>query len=263
MSDQASVEFALTGTIAGKSISPSEGLSFSKFIEFNRDVQDFVLGSESKSILNEIQVKVVEGSYALRVIVPSGLLLSLVADAERLAQQANLNQLDRKRAEVVVRWQERARREPSLSYAVRSPHRGFQPITITSTSEFQIQEAIHWIDVERYFVGKITEWGGTENTNVHLQLRNSKSRICVEAKPEQIEKQKDNLVFHRAIVHVKAKENLKTGELKDYQLIDLREYKPKVEETGLQQLFVKGAKAWADIKDASEWVDDLRGGAHA
>jgi hypothetical protein len=262
MSDQSSVEFALKYTIDGKSISPSAGLTFSKFAEFNRDVQEFVLGSEPKAILNEIQVQIAEGSYLLRVIVPSGLLLSLYADAGRLAQETNLSGLDRKRADVVARWQERARKEPSLSYLVRSPKHTFNDIMICNTSEFIAKESIHWIDVERYLVGRITEWGGTENTNVHLQLRNSKVRVCIEARPEQIESQKDNLVFHRAIVHVKAKENLKTGELRNYQLLDLREYKPKIEESLLQQLFKKGAQAWSGVSDANEWVENLRGGAH-
>jgi len=31
----------------------------------------------------------------------------------------------------------------------------------------------------------------------------------------------------------------------------------------LQELFDKGAKAWAGVRDAGAWVEELRGGAHA
>jgi len=133
MSEQSTVEFVLAGTIDGKTISPTEGLSFSKFIEFNKDVQDFVVGSESKTTLNAVQIQVEQGSYLLRVIVPAGILLGLAADAARLAQQENLVALDRKRADVVIRWQERARKEPSLSYSVRSPKRAFKSVTISKS----------------------------------------------------------------------------------------------------------------------------------
>jgi hypothetical protein len=263
MSDHTTVDFALTGSIAGKPISPREGLSFSKFIEFNREVQEFVVGSESKGVLNDLQVQIEEGSYLLRVIVPAGLLISLTADTARLAQQENLSEMDRKRADIVLRWQEHARKEPSLSYSVRSPRQLFKAVNINSSTEFRIKETIQWVDVERYLIGMIMEWGGTVNTNVHLRIRNSRELICIDAKHDQIGEQKQNLVFHNAIVHVRAKENLKTGELKDYRLIDLREYKTTVDESSLQELFAKGAKAWGGVKDATDWVEELRGGAHA
>ncbi len=39
----------------------------------------------------------------------------------------------------------------------------------------------------------------------------------------------------------------------------LRADKTDIEDARLQQLFEKGAKAWADVPDAAAWVEELRG----
>jgi len=263
MSDQTTVEFALGGTMAGKPFSAKEGLPFSRFAEFNNEVQQFVIGSDAKTVLRDVQVQIDEGSYLLRVIIPAGLLASLNADADKIAHFGALADVDRKRADVVLHWQERTKMDASLTYAVRSPSNAFRPFIVTGKSNFRREEKAQWVTVERYLVGEITDWGGAQSVNVHVRLRNSRDVVIVTADEDQIRKQRENLVYHKAIVHVKAKENPTTGELQDYRLIELSAYGPKVEESRLQQLFAKGAKAWANVPDAGDWVEKLRGGADA
>jgi hypothetical protein len=120
------------------------------------------------------------------------------------------------------------------------------------------------VDVEHYLIGEITGWGGAQSPNVHLRPRNSRDTIIVDATEDQIRAQRENLVFHKAIVHVRAKRNPKTGEVDkaSYKLIELRAYQPDVEDSRLQQLFERGAKAWAGIPDGGVWVEELRGGSH-
>ena len=93
--------------------------------------------------------------------------------------------------------------------------------------------------------------------------RNSKTEIIIAASESQIREQRENLVFHKAIIHVRAKQNTKSGELNDYELIELRAYGPRIEDSRLQELFSKGAKAWAKVPNAGVWVEELRGGANA
>ncbi len=262
MNEPQAIEFALSGSVAGKPISAALGVPFARFAEFNDDVQKYVQGSDGKAILNDLQVQIEEGSYLLRVLIPAGLLSSLISDTAKIAQSATLTDIDPNRAKIVLRWQERAKMEPSLTFAVRSPTGAFPAVTISSTSSFRRDERVTWVTVERYLIGEITDWGGAQAINVHVRLRNSKEVLIVDATEEQIREQRENLVFHKAIVHVRAKQNPKTGELKDYKLIELRAYGPKVDDLSLQALFDKGAKAWSDVPNASTWVDELRGGSH-
>jgi hypothetical protein len=264
MSQSETVEFVLDGAVAGQRVSATEGVPFTRFIEFNNDVQTYVQGSDGKSALHDVKVQVHEGSYLLRVIIPVGLLSSLIADTAKLAQSASLADIDPNRARVISRWQERAKMEPALRYGVRSPHGAFATITISKDSELRREDRIQWVTVERYLIGEITDWGGAQNPNVHLRPRNSRETIIVDATEDQIRGQRENLVFHKAIVHVRARQNPKSGEVDkgSYKLIELRAYKPDVSEEQLQQLFEKGAKAWAGVAEGGGWVEELRGGSH-
>ncbi len=256
------VEFVLAGTVAGQPVSATEGVPFTRFIEFNEDVQKYLQGSDNKSVLHDVKVQVHEGSYLLRVLIPAGLLTSVVADTERLAQSGSLADIDPQRAKVVLRWQARAQMEPTLTYGLRSPSGAFAPVVISHESHLRREDRVQWVAVERYLIGEITDWGGAQNPNVHLRPRNQRETLIVDATEDQIRAQRENLVFHKAIVHVRAKQNPKTGELKEYKLIELRAYQPDVADARLQELFDRGAKAWAGVPEGGGWVDELRGGTH-
>ncbi len=263
MSEPETVEFVLDGTVAGQPVSATAGVPFTRFLDFNEDVKQYVQGSDEKIVLRDLTVQIHEGSYLLRVLIPAGLLSSLIADTAQLTQSSTLADIDPQRAKVILRWQERARSEPSLRYAVRSPRGAFAPLVITKDSTLRREERVAWVDVERYLVGEITDWGGAQTSNVHLRLKDTRDTIIIDAVADQIRAQRENLVYHKAIVHVRAKQNPKTGQLKDYRLIELRAYQPEVSEARLQELFERGARAWADVPDSSAWVEEQRGGEHA
>jgi len=109
MNQPEAVEFVLEGAVAGQTVSATEGLPFNRFIEFNEDVQKYVQGSDNKTALHDVKVQVEDGSYLLRVLIPVGLLPSLITDTARLAQSASLAEIDPNRARVISRWQERAK----------------------------------------------------------------------------------------------------------------------------------------------------------
>jgi len=264
MNEPETIEFVLAGNVAGKPVSATKGVPFTRFLEFSEDVQKYVQGSENKTVLHDLTVQVEESSLLLRVLIPAGILTALMTDTAKVAQAGTLSGIDPVRARVFLRWQERARLEPGLKYAVRSPRGEFAPVEITKDSAIKREERTQWVDVERYLVGEITDWGGAQTSNVHLRPRNSRETIIIAAKPDQIRGQRENLVYHRAIVQVRAKQNPKDGEVdkNSYRLVELRAYRPEVEESRLQQLFERGMKAWADVPEGGGWVEDLRGGAN-
>lgn len=249
MSQPEAVEFILEGAVAGQTVSASAGVPFTRFLDFNEDVQKYVQGSDNKAVLHDLKVQIEEGSYLLRVLIPVGLLPSLIADSAKLAQTSSLADIDPIRARVILRWQDRAKMEPDLRYAVRSPRGAFAPIVIAKDSDVRREERVQWVQVERYLVGEITDWGGAQSPNVHLRPRNTRDTLIIDATEDQIRTQRENLVYHKAIVHVRAKQNPKTGDLKEYKLVELRAYQPDVSDARLQELFDRGAKAWADRSD--------------
>jgi len=259
MNEPETVEFVLHGTVAGQTVSATKGLPFTRFLEFNEDVQKYVQGSDEKAVLRDLTVQVHESSYLLRVIIPAGLLASLISDTAKLSQSSTLADIDPHRAKVALRWQERAKMETGLSYTIRSPREAFKPLEISKDSVLQQEERIPWVSVERYLVGKITDWGGSKKPNIHLRPNNSRETLIIDATEDQIRTQRDNLVYHKAIVQVRAQQNPRTGELQDYRLVELRAYQPETSDERLQQLFERGTKAWADVPNATAWVNEQRG----
>jgi hypothetical protein len=121
-------------------------------------------------------------------------------------------------------------------------------------------ELAGWVEIERYLVGEIVDRGGAQSSHIHLRPRDSRDTIIIDAAADQIRSQRENLVCRLTIVHVRAKQNPTTGQLKDYRLVELRAYQPEVSDARLQELFERGVIAWADVPDSSARVNEQRGG---
>jgi hypothetical protein len=244
-------------------VTPS-AIPFALFAEFNKDVADFVIGSEKPRVLQEVEVSIHEGSYLLRVIVPVGILSALSADVSRLQQPDALADLDPGRAEVVERWQQRTVADPETSITIRNPDGGLASVRIYQMSGFRRVERDQWIAIEQYLVGEITDWGGASVVNLHLRPRDShKSKIVtIDATPDQIRNQEKNLVLHRAVVHVRGEKNCRTGELRNLKLLDLRPIAAGVDQAEMERFVAAGAKAWGDVPSGAAWVEEQRGNTY-
>lgn len=273
MNDRTAIEFALRGKTHDRDFSPVTGVPMSRWLEFNREVQDFVQGSDSSRLFNDLEVQIVPGSYLVRVLGAVTALSAAADDLVKLTSPDALGRIDPKRASVVRSWSERSHQDPSLTYVLRTadPKIVEEPskdgsigttleVVISAATEFSEPAPEVWFDTEFYLVGKIENWGGTDSVNIHLRPRDAKKLLTIKARPEQIAAQRENLVYHQAIVHVTARENLRTGEINDHTLLDLRPYQPNVSPEKLEALFAKGAAAWNDVDQPGAWVEELRGG---
>lgn len=63
----------------------------------------------------------------------------------------------------------------------------------------------------------------------------------------------------RVVLHVRAEQDLHTGELHDVQVLDLRPYRPTFDPTAFASMVARGRVAWADVPDAGQWVEAQRG----
>jgi hypothetical protein len=224
--------------------------------EFQKDVSDFLKGTGREVDPAQVQVSVEDGSLAL---VASGLLAatSLWVDLEHLKSPDSLSLIDAKRAAVVERWQASARQNPQRSYLVadRAAQVGF---SVNSASDYRRVEQV-WVHVEKYLHGRIVDWGGKTKANVHLELENGKT-LMVESSQNLIAQEERNLVYHTALLHVTAEENLLTGALRNVRLLAFEAHQPSYDEDEFNRMVAKGTQAWANVPDSAAWVDNLRGG---
>lgn len=258
MSQAAPIEFAIHGKVEGVEITPRT-IGLPKFNEYNQQVEAFIGGSQ-KLKLDDVHVEVVEGSYILRAAIPAALMASLEPDLKLMARQDVLGEMDVKRAEIVQKWQARAKSNPDLSYEVRPRIEGLPRIKVSHETDYRVGEIIPWLAVEKYLFGQVVDMGGMQKANIHLKLDRGGKTLLVGASQGYLREQVENRLYHKALLHVRAEQHYRTGELRNVQLISFVDYQPAYSDEALDRFAAKGTEAWADVPDAAQWVREVRGG---
>lgn len=258
MNDAASIEFVLHGKVEGVEITPRT-IGLSQFNEFNQQVEAFIGGSQ-KLKLDQVHVEVGQSSYVLRALLPALVLSNLEPDLKLMARQDVLGELDIKRAEVVQKWQARTKSNPELSYEVRSKDEALPKVRVNRETDYRIGEIVPWVAVEKYLFGQVVDMGGAQKANIHLKLERGGKTVLVGASQGYLREQRENWIYHKALLHVRAEQHYRTGDLRNIHLISFVDYQPAYNEEALERFATTGAQAWADVPDAAKWVRELRGG---
>lgn len=252
------LRFSLSDRINGSEIGPAR-VPLALLGQFQLDVSDFLKGSSRDVDLMQVQIAVQEGSLAF---IASGLLAaeSLWADLERLKHPESLDQVDPKRAAVVERWQAAARQFSYRAYSI-SDGGVKEFIRVDSQSDFRRAREETWVIVEKYLYGRVVDWGGKTKANVHLELESGVT-LTIAAAHDILRKEDRNRLYRPALLHVTAEENLRSGELRNLRLIAFEQYEPTYDESEFKRMVERGTQAWAEVQDASAWIEELRGGTN-
>ena len=130
-----------------------------------------------------------------------------------------------------------------------------------STKLFRTEN--YWVDAEFYFYGILTNAGGKNKANIHLDTSDY-GTIIIDTGKVFLENQDQNLLYKKFGVRAKGKQNIETGEIdtKSLELIELIDYNPNFDSDYLNQLISKAKKHWKNV-NADEWLNNLRGGYEA
>ena len=135
-------------------------------------------------------------------------------------------------------------------------------LNITPQTKYFRTENI-WVDAEIYFYGTLTNAGGKNKANIHLDTPEYGS-LTIDTQKVFLEGQEENLLYKKFGVRAIGKQNIETGEFDKSALIlmELIEYNPKYDDSYLNGLIQKAKSNWKGI-DADEWLNNLRGGYEA
>ncbi|MEI6707550.1 MAG: hypothetical protein WCK96_10500 [Methylococcales bacterium] len=250
------LRFAVSDNIENVDVSPSHvPLSL---LDFPKDVGEFLKGSTHDIDSNKTFVSIENSSLA--VAVSSALLVAsatLWHDFEQLRQPDSLSAIDPKRAKIIEHWQSMARKNPHRRYSVVDTSSRTSFLSIDSTSNFYRTDDV-WVKVEKYLFGKVFDMGGKNKANVHLELDDG-SVLKISATQQLIEQMEQNRLHRPALLHVEAEEHLLNGKLRNYRLVEFADYQPSYDEAEFNLMVERGTKAWADVADPSQWLEELRG----
>lgn len=248
------LRFAVNDCINDNEVMPSH-VPLALLGEFQKDVSEFLKGSNRDVDPAKVIVSIEEGSLAF---VAMGLLAAstLWSDLEHLKSSDSLSLIDSKRASVVERWQSIAQKNPHRRYLVTDQSNQIS-FSVDSTSNFRrIEDA--WVYVEKYLHGIVVDMGGSIKANVHLKLENGVT-LTIASTQNKLAQGEQNRLYRPALLHVTAEENLLTRELRNLNLLDFEAHQPSYDDDEFNLMVERGTKAWADVPDATAWLEALRG----
>jgi len=248
--------FTLQEDSAGYEVSPQR-VPMATLRAFAKDVEDLLRGDGTEVDVNTLEVSIVAGSLAIQTapIAAPGLW----RDMRQLAASERLDGLDKKRREVIERWQKLARSARHCVFGITAPGLP-QAVRVTATTDFHADDADQWVLVERYLQGEIVEMGGLKKVNAHIRLQDG-TLIPVESEREVFRADKVNRLYKVAMARIRAEYNVVTRKYRHARLLGFEEHQQTLDEAQLARLTERGAKAWRDVPEASAWVDALRGSA--
>lgn len=118
-----------------------------------------------------------------------------------------------------------------------------------------------WIQTELYFYGTLTNAGGKNKPNIHIDTTDFGS-VIIKTDKNYLAEQNDNLLYKEIGVRALGLQRLDTGEIdkNSFELVELIDYQPKFDANYLDGLINKAASSWETVTDADEWVNNLRAG---
>lgn len=249
-----SLRFALSDRIQDAEVGPKH-VPLALLGQFQDEVQDFLRGSNKDVDTSQVIVSIEEGSLA---IVATGLMAAsgLWKDVAYLDNPAALGLIDPRRAAIVERWQVIVRKHPNRSYRLTDKG-GRLSLRVDAKTDFRNQVEAIWVPVEKYLQGTVVDWGGKTSPNVHLDLGNGRT-VKVTSTQKLLADEKQNRLYKQALLHVSAEENLRTGDLRNLNLISFATQHQSWDEAEFNDLVQKGTLAWANVPD--DWLEKVRSG---
>jgi len=143
--------------------------------------------------------------------------------------------------------------------------------SLDKSNELKITKSTHftrtknfWVDAEFYFYGILTNAGGKNKANIHLDTEDYGS-LTIQTDKVFLGGKEENLLYKNYGVRAIGKQNLHTAEIdkSGLKLIELIDYSPKYDHDYLSGLMKKAGAKWSDIDDADEWLNSIRGNEEA
>jgi len=137
--------------------------------------------------------------------------------------------------------------------------------SLPETSELRIDSSTHffrdadvWADAEFYFYGKLTNAGGKEKANIHIQT-DDLGVVRIATPIEFLERQESNILYKPYGVRATGRQHMQTGEIDKASLtfVEIIDYTANFDETYLNRL--RGKSGWLKAIEPEAWLNEIRG----
>ena len=126
-----------------------------------------------------------------------------------------------------------------------------------STAFFRSEAIV--VETEVYLYGKVTDAGGKESPNIHLQVE-GQGIFKIDTEESFLAGLEQNILYHQLGIRALGRQNVQTGAIErgSLKLLQLIDYDQRYEEDYLARLQSK-AKGWLKDIDPDQYLNDVRG----
>ncbi len=249
------IEIRVRGKSGNIDLSP-DNFDIQHIIEIMQEVEN-MLYPESKKNRPTISYGIENGSVRniFKTSMQSVLAFHAVIGTIQITESIDFLQLKSARA---IEHFQRLAIEKDYQIDIRTSQSNTTELSISPSTKYYRTENV-WVDAEFYFYGLLTDAGGKNKANIHLDTQEF-GLLTIETKKDYLESQEQNLLYKKYGVRVNGKQNRDTGELdpKSLQLITLIDYDPSYDEDYLNGLIHKAKKNWKGV-NPEQWLDEIRG----
>lgn len=259
MENKGYLEITISGKKGFLPLSP-ETYDISEIKIILENIEDLLFPQDKKNrpiIAYEIQKGSVKNIFktSLQAIIGFNAILSQVE------KSGSIDFLEYQTAKAFEIIQETAYKQ-NYSFQISTSVKNSSNLTIDSNTHYKLNEP-QWVEAEFYFYGEITDWGGQNKANIHISLPGL-GAYKINTPKEFIKQYESNPVYKIFGIIANGRQNIATGEIDKGSLKfnKFLEYNPRYDEQYLEKLINKSTETWSDIKDADEWIHEVRGGSY-
>jgi hypothetical protein len=251
------IEIKIEGVVGAHKLSPSL-VDIEEIRELLKHAGALLFPAERRSQRPRISYEISEGSVRHRFRTLTQTAIGFGAVLSKVFAEGQIDFLHERSASAIESLQHLAVEKNYVVTISANENR----LVMDRTTNYVRNEKL-WVDAEFYLYGEVTDAGGKNNANIHLDTAEFGTLVIATSK-DFLKESEENLLYKKFGVRVTGKQNLQTFEMDPRSLtfVELLELEPEYSETYLDSLMKKAAPAWSNIPDADQWLEDIRGGAH-
>ena len=221
------------------------------------DVVEAILSFGNKKQRPEISYSIENGSVRHIFKTSFQTIVAVSAILATVQETGSIDRLDLSTARAIERLQAEAISK-NYEYSITTSEWHDGELRITPFTNYRRSEEI-WVDAEIYLYGTLTDAGGKDKSNIHLDTKEY-GQVTIDADKEYLKNVEENPLYKEYGVRARGKQSLATGEidLSSLKLISWQGYRPVYDEAYLDGLIAKASKSWAGI-DVERFLSELRG----
>ena len=255
------IEIIITGSKGNIKLSP-DNYDIREIISILKNAENLLYSGDKKDRPN-IAYKIEDGSVKHIFKTSIQFIIGFNAIIGQVQQSQNIDFLELPTAKAFENIQEITAKK-NYTFTIKTSLENTNEIMVDKTTQLYRTIAT-WVDAEFYFYGKITNAGGKDKANIHINTDDFGS-VTIFTPVSFFENLDENIIHKKSYgIRASGKQHNETGELDKSSLkfIELVNFQPTYDEKYLKSLRDKAKKSWLGNINPDIWLRKLRGGFNA